>query len=75
MSVASPSVSDAGTLAIEQERLISARQLREMIPISTTTLWRWTKTSDFPKPARINDRLFWRLADVRRWLAEKREAA
>ncbi len=77
MSLVTPSLPDTEALAIEQDRMISARQLRAMIPISTTTLWRWTRdqTSGFPKPVRINGRLFWRLAEVRRWLAEKREAA
>jgi len=77
MSLPSPSLPDTDTLVVEVDRMISARQLRAMIPISATTLWRWTRdpASGFPKPIRVNDRLFWRLADVRRWLAEKREAA
>lgn len=43
-----------------------------IIPISSATLWRWSKSGKFPKPARLGPRVTaWRVEDVRAWLAER----
>lgn len=49
-----------------------AQLIPEIIPVSSATLWRWSKNGRFPKPTRLGPRVTgWRVEDVRRWLAEK----
>jgi len=49
---------------------IPGPKLREMLGISAVTLWRWCHDgkSDFPKPKKINDRLYFPRAQVLAWL-------
>ena len=39
--------------------------------VSAMCLWRWQRDSrvNFPQPIRINSRNYWRLGDLRAWLA------
>jgi predicted DNA-binding transcriptional regulator AlpA len=62
--------------ALDDDVLVNRRQLRKMVPTSDMTIWRWIKDpkSEFPKPKRINGRLYWTLGDLRRWW-RTREAA
>ena len=46
------------------ERLINRRELRRRIPASDMTVWRWIKADIFPAPLKINNRNYWRLAEV-----------
>jgi prophage regulatory protein len=41
-----------------------------------STLWKWVAEGKFPKPYKISSRLTaWDVADVRRWINEKKRAA
>jgi predicted DNA-binding transcriptional regulator AlpA len=46
------------------ERLINRRELRQRIPASDMTVWRWIKAGIFPAPLKINGRNYWRLGEV-----------
>ncbi len=49
----------------EVARLIPARAVRARFgDISTMTLWRWVQRGILPEPVKINDRNYWREADV-----------
>lgn len=70
---------EAPSQALEEDMLISGRQLRTIIPVSEMTIWRWHANPKyahigFPKPKRVNGRLFWKLEEIRAWWA-RREAA
>ncbi|MBK1688898.1 hypothetical protein CKO37_15500 [Rubrivivax gelatinosus] len=38
--------------------------------INAVTLWRWTQSGKWPSPARIGGNVAWRVADVRKALAD-----
>jgi len=41
------------------------------LPFSPTTLWRKVRNNQFPAPVRLSSGMTaWRVADVRRWLAQ-----
>lgn len=43
-----------------------------IIPISPATLWRWTKTQQFPQAVRLSPRVTaWRVDDIIKWLSNK----
>jgi predicted DNA-binding transcriptional regulator AlpA len=51
--------------------LLPRRELRERIPVSDMTIWRWVRDGVFPKPVSINRRNYWRTEDIEAWLAER----
>lgn len=43
--------------------------LREVLPVSASTLWRYVKAGKFPKPVKLSERVTaWRSEDVRAWI-------
>jgi len=50
-------------------RLINRRQLRQLVPVSDMTIWRWIKAGIFPEPIKINGRNYWREDSVYEALA------
>ena len=57
------------------DRLINRRQLRQQIPASDMTIWRWQKLDKFPNHLSINGRNYWRLGEITAWLKEQTEAS
>ncbi len=56
---------------------INSRRVRELCgDVSDMTLWRWLHDEElkFPKPVVISRRRYWRLAELRAWLAERAAA-
>ena len=53
----------------ELDRLISRRELRERVPVSDMTIWRWQQAGIFPGPIRIGGRNFWRASEVEACIA------
>ena len=51
--------------------------LRPIIPLSDSTIWRRVRAGTFPAPVKLSERVTaWRADDVRRWLDEQgKEAA
>ena len=55
--------------AAEDERYLSARQVRERFG-NCSDMWLWRRLRDgsgFPQPLEISGRRFWRLADLVNW--------
>lgn len=47
-----------------------------IVPIKPTTLWRWVRNGNFPKPQKIGPHTTaWRAEDVRAWIEQKSRAA
>ena len=50
-------------------RLISKRELRELIPLSDVSIWRKIKKNEFPAPIQLGPyKNAWRLEDVEAWI-------
>jgi predicted DNA-binding transcriptional regulator AlpA len=49
--------------SVEEEKLISPRETKDKLKISTTTLWRWDN-SGYLKPVRVGGLVRYRLSDV-----------
>jgi predicted DNA-binding transcriptional regulator AlpA len=49
--------------------LMPARQVWERYGVTDVCLWRWLQDSKmkFPEPTRINNRRYWRIADLVAW--------
>jgi predicted DNA-binding transcriptional regulator AlpA len=56
---------------IRPDGLINRRRLRERVPVSDMTLWRWTQANAFPKPIILNGRRYWREREIDAWIAAK----
>lgn len=63
-----------GNVPEQKPRWITAADVREIIRVSATTLWRLTKRPGFPKPTKIGDRCkVWREDEILNWLENNRE--
>lgn len=51
------------------ERLLSEKQIREIVPVSRSTLQRWVAEKKFPAPVKCDGgaRKFWRESAVVDW--------
>jgi predicted DNA-binding transcriptional regulator AlpA len=47
-----------------RHRLINRKQLKQLIPISTMTIWRWERDGRLPQHITIGRTSFWRMTDV-----------
>jgi predicted DNA-binding transcriptional regulator AlpA len=50
------------------DQLLTRVMLRELVPVSDMTLWRWTHSGTFPAAIRFNGRTYWRASEVRGWI-------
>jgi prophage regulatory protein len=56
-----------------KKEMIRLNELTEHLNVSKSTLYRWRRTSDFPKPVAIGPRsIFFFVEEIEAWL-EKRE--
>jgi predicted DNA-binding transcriptional regulator AlpA len=57
--------------------LIGQSKLRRQLSVSPMTFWRWLHDEKlaFPAALRINNRVYFRWADVQAWLARQQQAA
>lgn len=52
--------------------LMKYDDIAELIPVSHTTLYKWSKTGKFPARVIISERISgWRREDVYNWIEEK----
>lgn len=71
---APPPPPDESLTAIEPDRLLlTARELRKAIGVSTTTLWRWVRDGKFPPQVRIGSLVRWRRSEVGAWWQARAE--
>ncbi len=50
------------------DRLLTRRDLRQRIPVSDMTIWRWEEAGLFPRHLAIGGRNFWRESEVLAWI-------
>lgn len=51
-------------------KLLTYHQVRKMVPVGRTTLWRWEKAGQFPQRVQIGPKLTgWRESDIHEWSA------
>ncbi len=65
-------------IADDSRRLIRRREVQELVGNpSRTTLWRWCRDGNFPRPIRLSSSgfLVWKLADVLAWMDEREQAS
>jgi prophage regulatory protein len=54
------------------ERLLSLKQVREIIPFSPMQLYRLQKSGEFPRRIKIGKhRIAWRESDIQKWIEAK----
>ncbi|NDE90126.1 MAG: AlpA family phage regulatory protein [Alphaproteobacteria bacterium] len=54
------------------QKLLSRKQLKEIIPYSTMQIYRLEKAGEFPKRVKIGkQRVAWLEADVQKWIESK----
>jgi predicted DNA-binding transcriptional regulator AlpA len=53
-------------------KFLRDRQVREILPVSRSTLWRWCRSGIFPKPVMLNNSKFWRSDLVAAWVDQQR---
>lgn len=62
---------------LPEDRLLTASQTREYFG-GVSHMWVLRRLEDdasFPRPVRIANRRFWRLAELRAWIAKQQDAA
>ena len=57
------------------DTLLTAADLRRIIPVSAMTIWRWRRDHLLPAPITLNGRLFWRRSTIDRWMADQQPGA
>ena len=57
----------------QQTAYLPAGRVRSRYGVSDMALWRWLRNErlGFPRPIRINNRRFWKLADLEAWEATR----
>ena len=53
------------------EELVSRRGLDSICRMSDMSLWRRIKAGDFPAPVYVGRRRFWKLDELRKWVATR----
>lgn len=51
------------------DELLTAEMVRKLTKVTDMSIWRWMKAGTFPKPMRIHRRNYWRMSDIKAWLA------
>jgi prophage regulatory protein len=56
-----------------RRRILRWAQLKEIVPLHRTTIWRKVQTGQFPEPVQLSERASgWREEDVRAWINKLR---
>ena len=55
-----------------RERLLNRRQMRQRVPVSDMTIWRWEAADLFPRHLTINGRNYWRESELNAWLEARK---
>lgn len=57
---------------IGDDKIIRRAELRELIPVSDMTIWRWERNNGFPRRLRLSAQtVAWRLSEVKAWLRSR----
>jgi len=52
------------------EKLISINQVTEMVGFKKSTIYKFIKSKNFPKPVKIGYSSRWKLSDIQKWMEE-----
>ena len=52
---------------------LSDKSLAKRFSVCRTTIWRWCREGEFPKPVRLVGATRWRLAEIEAWEAQQAE--
>lgn len=60
---------------LRERQIIGSKTERGLLPISSSTLWRWINEGKFPRPRKLGEKTtVWRAGDVRAWIAAQPQA-
>jgi predicted DNA-binding transcriptional regulator AlpA len=51
------------------DKLLCQKQVRQIVPVCSVTLWSWVKAGKFPKPVKVGGRIFWKQTDIETFIA------
>lgn len=55
-----------------EQRFLRLNQVRELVPVSHTTIWEWVKAGKFPKPIKLGPKTtVWDASSVSEWMEER----
>jgi prophage regulatory protein len=58
--------------SLAYDELILRPDLRRLVPLSTTTIWRMERRGEFPRRISLSEkRVAWRRSEVESWLARR----
>lgn len=58
---------------VYEERIVSARERREIIPYSDMHVWRLEQAGQFPKRIRLGaNRVGWSLRELQNWISSRK---
>ena len=52
---------------------LSDKSLAKRFSVCRTTIWRWRREGEFPKPVKLGGATRWRLAEIEAWEAQQAE--
>lgn len=54
------------------DRLLDLNEVRRLIPVSRTSMWKWRRQGLFPRPVQLpGSRVAWRASDIQKWITER----
>ena len=56
----------------DDERLLTRRLLRNLVPVSDMTIWRWERDGRFPQHLTVHGRNYWLHSEVKGWMTSQR---
>jgi prophage regulatory protein len=57
------------TKDVTERPLMTRREILEIVPVNSTTLWRWVRKGSFPKPINQDGgKLLWSKESVEAWI-------
>lgn len=59
----------------QPSQYLTDRTLAARYEVARSTIWRWLKEGQLPKPIKLAGSTRWRLADVEQWEAKQSEGA
>lgn len=68
-----PAISAIPSPKSAPDQLLTRAMLRELVPVSDMTLWRWTHSGKFPRPLKVNGRTYSRAGEVQAWIDARSE--
>ena len=66
-------MSEHATATTSAERLLTVKQVREIVPVTRQHLYTLSRTCDFPAPLQLsNNRIAWRESEVIAWIETRK---